>query len=362
MRLEVSLRGERGLLLDTLSALVALAVTVAIAGLIFAALGADPLAGLHAFFLSPLLDAWSLQEVAVKAAPLILIGLGLSLCYRANVWNIGAEGQFTAGALLGSVPAVLFPDWQGPLVLPAMLILGMVGGMAYAAIPAFLKVRFRANEILTSLMLAYVALLVLDYLVRGPWRDPMGFNFPESRLFTGDQRLLRLVEGTRLHAGLLLVVAAVPLVWFVTRYTLAGFSLRVIGEAPRAGAFAGFSRARITYAVFAACGALAGLAGILEIAGTVGQLRPVISPGYGFAAIIVAFLGRLSPLGVAMAGLVLAVSYIGAEAAQVSIGVSDKVARVIQGTLLFSVLACDALARYRLRLVTTPAGAPAAGE
>jgi simple sugar transport system permease protein len=303
-----------------------------------------------------LTQRWSLEQLIVKATPLVLIGAGLAVCYRANVWNIGAEGQLTAGAILGGMIPVLFPAWQSPLTLVAMLVFGIAGGMLYGLVPAVLKNRFNANEILTSLMLVYVAQLFLDWLVRGPWRDPQGFNFPKSITFGGWQ-LLPTLGGT-IHLGTLLALLAVLVLAVVMGRSLKGFEVRVIGNAPRAGRFAGFSRERMVIFCFLLSGGLAGLAGISEVASVIGQLQPTISPGYGFAAIIVAFLGRLNPVGVLLAGLMLALSYIGGEAAQISLGLSDKIARVFQGILLFFILACDTLILYRIRLVA-PAVQPA---
>jgi simple sugar transport system permease protein len=233
------------------------------------------------------------------------------------------------------------------MTLAVMLLLGILGGMIYGAIPALLKVRFGANEILTSLMLVYVAQLLLDWLVRGPWRDPMGFNFPKSVTFVNWQLLPTI--GYTVHIGVVFAVIAVLAMAVVMGRTLKGFEIRVLGNAPRAGRFAGFSRDRMVIFCFLLSGALAGLAGICEVASTVGQLQPTISPGYGFTAIIIAFLGRLNPLGVLLAGLLLGISYLGGEAAQVSLGVSDKIAKVFQGILLFFILACDTLILYRIR-------------
>ncbi|MEQ8657784.1 MAG: ABC transporter permease [Hyphomicrobiales bacterium] len=341
----------------------ALGLTVLTSGVMFAVMGFNPVAALYEYFIAPLTELWSVYELLLKAGPLILIALGLAVCYRANIWNIGAEGQFTMGAIFGSIPPILFPEWTSWATLPLMLILGMVGGALYGGIPAFLKVKFRANEILTSLMLAYIALLILDYLVRGPWRDPGGFNFPESRNFSDEQSLATL-EGSRLHVGILIAFAAVPVMWFFMSRTLAGHAFKVVGEAPRAARFAGFSSKVLTYAALMFSGALAGLAGIMEVAGPIGELRPTISPGYGFTAIIVAFLGRLNPWGIMLAGLLLSLSYLGGEAAQITLGLSDKMARVVQGMLLFFVLGCDTLVRYHVRLKPNPkvASTPTASE
>jgi ABC-type uncharacterized transport system permease subunit len=360
MRLVLEKRAEHSRLMMVLSPLLAILLTVIVGGIIFALRGLDPLDALYVYFVEPVMSLWSVEQLMVKAAPLVLIGIGLAVCYLANVWNIGAEGQFTAGAILGGLVPVFLTTWQSPLALAVMLLLGILGGMIYAAIPALLKVRFGANEILTSLMLVYVAQLLLDWLVRGPWRDPMGFNFPKSVAFEGWQLLPTI--GTTVHIGAVFAVIAVLAMAVVMGRTLKGFEIKVLGNAPRAGRFAGFSRNRMVFFCFLLSGGLAGLAGICEVASTVGQLQPTISPGYGFTAIIVAFLGRLNPIGVLLAGLLLAISYLGGEAAQVTLGLSDKIAKVFQGILLFFVLGCDSLILYRIRFESRLAPQGAAVE
>lgn len=347
MRLVLEKRAEHSGLMMVMSPVLAIALTLIAGGIIFAIRGLNPLEALYVYFVEPVTTLWSIEQLLVKAAPLVLIGIGLAVCYLANVWNIGAEGQLTAGAILGGMVPVLFATWQSPLTLVCMLLLGIIGGMIYGAIPAFLKVRFGANEILTSLMLVYVAQLLLDWLVRGPWRDPKGFNFPKSVTFDGWQLLPTI--GYTVHIGIVFAAIAVLAMAVVMGRMLKGFEIRVLGNAPRAGRFAGFSRDRMVFFCFLLSGGLAGLAGICEVMSTVGQLQPTISPGYGFTAIIIAFLGRLNPVGVLLAGLLLAISYLGGEAAQVSLGVSDKIAKVFQGILLFFVLACDTLILYRIR-------------
>ncbi|MDH3741841.1 MAG: ABC transporter permease, partial [Hyphomicrobiales bacterium] len=305
MKLILEKRAEHSQKMAILSPLIAIALTVLVGGIIFAVRGLNPFYALYIYFIDPVMSLWSIEQLVVKATPLILIGVGLAVCFTANVWNIGAEGQLTMGAVFGGMIPVLFPEFQSPLVMPLMLLLGVIGGMAYGSIPALLKNRFGANEILTSLMLVYVAGYILDWLVRGPWRDPMGFNFPKTVTFDGWQ-LLPTIGGT-IHMGALLAVVAVVALAIVMGRTLKGFEIQVLGNAPRAGAFAGFSRKKIVLFSFLLSGGLAGLAGIGEVMSTVGQLQPTISPGYGFTAIIVAFLGRLNPIGVLFAGLMLGI-------------------------------------------------------
>ena len=356
MRLVLERRAETPLLLKLGSPLLAVALTLVSAIVIFAALGKDPWMAVQVYFILPLSDFWGIQEVAVKATPLVLIALGLALCYRSNNWNIGAEGQFLVGAMAGGWLALATHGApNGPWVLPAMLAAGAIGGALFALIPALLKTRFGANEILTSLMLVYVAELLLDWLVRGPWRDPQGFNMPVTVTFEPEAIVPILFDGGRLNIGTPIALLAVAIMAILVSRTLKGFEIWLVGEAPRAARFAGFDEKKLTLLVFAVAGGLAGLAGILEAAGTVRMLQPGLSPGYGFTAIIVAFLGRLNPVGCLVAGIFLAVTFIGGENAQIMLRLPLDVTRVMQGLLLFYVLACDTLLLYRPRLVRSAA-------
>jgi len=356
MRIDLAARSARSPLLEVASPFVALLAAIVIGGLVIAAIGKSPIEALFVYFLDPLGDPWALTELAVKAGPLILIAIGLSFCYRANLWNIGAEGQFVMGGLTGGIIAVVTQGGVGQetlgawWVLPAMLLAGTLAGLLYAMIPAILKVRLGASEILTSLMLVYIAELILDYLVRGPLRDPKGFNFPQSVPFDDIARMPFLMAGERLHGGIVIALLAVALASFVMRRTLFGFDVALVGAAPKAARFAGFSDSRLTLAVFAISGGAAGLAGVCEVAGQIGQLQPVISPGYGFAAIIVAFLGRLQPWGILCAGLVLALTTIGGESAQILMKIPLDMTRAFQGILLMCVLAADVFTRYSVRI------------
>ncbi|MDF2114051.1 ABC transporter permease [Roseiarcaceae bacterium H3SJ34-1] len=355
MRIDLEARPSRSLALDIGAPIVALIAAILLGGLVVWLMGKSPTRAFSVYFIEPLLEGWSLQELAVKACPLVLIAIGLSFCFRANLWNIGAEGQFVIGGLVGGWLAIATHDGAyqsvigGWWILPAMLVLGTLAGALYAMIPALLRVWLGVSEILTSLMLVYVAELILDYLSRGPLRDPKGFNFPQSVTFDDVAHLPYLAEGDRLHAGVILAVLAVLIAAFIFSRTLFGFEVRLVGDAPRAARFAGFSDRWLTIAVFAISGGLAGLAGICEVAGQIGQLQPTISPGYGFTAIIVAFLGRLSPFGILIAGLVLALTYIGGESAQVALKLPNDMTRAFQGLLLMCVLIADAATRYRIR-------------
>src|SRR5450432_945026 len=339
MQLVLEKRAERSAAIALVSPLIAIGLTIVTMSILFAILGKNPISALGAYFIAPLTDSYSLQEIVVKATPLVMIGIGLSLCYLANVWNIGAEGQFLIGTDAGY--------W----VLPAMLLLAAAAGALYALIPAICKVRFGASEILTSLMLVYVADLLLDYMVRGPWRDPQGFNFPTTAEFDPVATVPVLIEGGRLHLGAVITLVVVAAAAVLLGRTIKGFEIRVVGAAPRAARFGGFNSNQLILLTFAISGALAGLAGIIEVAGPVGHLQPGISPGYGFTAIIVAFLGRLNPIGILIAGLFLALTFIGGEQAQIAMKIPLDVTKVFQGILLFYVLACDSLILYRFRLI-----------
>ena len=351
MRLELQKRTDPSPVLSILSPLIALALMILAGAVMFVILGKNPFTGLFVYFIEPLSDSWSREQILVKATPLTLIAIGLAVCFRSGNWNIGAEGQYLIGGMFGAAIPVLFHDWQSPLLLPLMLVMGMVGGALYAFIPAILKARFGTNEILTSLMLVYVAQQLVDWVVRGPWRDPQGMGFPGTKSFNDSGVLPKIFQYGDAHYGALIAVLAAIAFWFMLSKTLKGFEITVLGQSPRAGRFAGFSAKQMTIFAFLVSGAMAGLAGIGEVSGTVGKLDDKLSLGYGFAAIIVAFLGRLNPLGIVAAGLVLALSYIDGEAAQISMGVSDRATRVFQGLLLFFVLACDTLIHYRVKFV-----------
>jgi simple sugar transport system permease protein len=332
-----------------LSPLAALAATVACGMLLFSLLGKSPWQAVAMFFVEPLVSLRGWGEVGLKATPLALCAIGLALCFRANIWNIGAEGQLIAGAIAGGGVALLAAPQGSGAFAGAVLAAAAAGGMAWAALTAWLRDRYHANEILVSLMLVYVAQLLLSYLVHGPWKDPAGFGFPQSRLFEAAARMPILVPGTRLHLGFALALIAAAAAWLLLARSVLGFQLRVAGLAPLAARYAGYSQRRILWTTLLASGALAGIAGGAEVAGPIGQLTPSISPGYGFAAIIVAFVGRLHPAGIVAAAFVMALFYIGGELAQSRLGLPSSATGVYQGLLLLFLLACDTFVHHRLR-------------
>jgi simple sugar transport system permease protein len=347
--LKLEKRPNPSLLLSWLSPLLAVLLTVMCGAILFLALGKNPVTGLSVFFLDPIRDLRGWSEVGVKVAPLLLIAVGLAICFRANVFNIGAEGQLVLGAIAGGAVGLYFDNGEGggALMIALVLAAGMAGGMAWAAITAFLRDRFNANEILVSLMLVYVAELFLNLLVHGPLMDPEGFNFPQSRMLSEGFLLPILLPGTRLHLGILLAFIASLLGWVFLMRSFGGFRLQVGGLAPAAARYAGFSSRRALWVSMLVCGALSGLAGVVEVLGPIGQLTPTVSPGYGFAAIIVAFVGRLHPVGVVFSSFIMALFYIGGELSQSRLGMPSAITGVFQGMLLFALLACDVLIHYK---------------
>lgn len=335
------------------SPLIALAITVVIGVFLFMSLGKDPVAGLRMFFIEPLKSGYALSELSLKATPLILIALGLSVCFRANLWNIGAEGQFILGAIFAGGVAMRATPETGAWIFVLVLLAGMVGGMLWAAIVALLRDRFNASEILVSLMLVYVAEMLLSYLVYGPWKDPAGYNFPQTITFLDATRVPKLFQGFRLNIGVFIALAAVVGFTIFLFRTFAGFQLQVGGLAPAAARYAGFSSRKALWTALLVSGGMAGLAGALDVAGPQGQLTPYVPLGYGFAAIIVAFVGRLHPVGIVFSAVLMSMFYIGGELAQSRLGLPKALTGVFQGMLLFALLACDTFIHQRLRWVAS---------
>lgn len=365
--LKLEARPQPSKVMSFASPLIALALTVVVAALLFIVLGKDPLVGLGAFFVEPLRGVRQLTEVALKATPLILCALGLAVCYRSNVWNIGAEGQFLLGAITAgglalwvTTSGIHASRW---VWTPLILLAGVAGGMAWAAIVALLRDRFNASEILVSLMLVYVAQQLVNYLVFVPWKDPMGFNFPQTKTFDSSTWLEMLVPRSRLHIGFAITLALVGVFWAFLFRSWRGYQLQVGGLAPAAARYAGFSARGALWTSMLISGGMAGLAGAMEAAGPLRQLTPHVSTGYGFTAIIVCFVGRLHPVGIVFSGLLLSMFLIGGELGQSRLGLPNALTGVFQGLLLFLLLACDTLINYRVGWQATrhlPVAKPAA--
>jgi simple sugar transport system permease protein len=330
------------------SPILAVFITMLIGVILFSALGKDPVRGLQVFFWDPIKTPYALSELMVKATPLLIIALGLAVCFRSNVWNIGAEGQFVIGAVTASGVALMADSQTGSWIIAAVLVAGVAGGMFWAAITAWLRDRFNANEILVSLMLVYVAIQLLNFLVYGPWKDPQGYNFPQTKTFEAVTQMPRLMDGSRITIGLILALVGAGAVWVFLFRTYAGYAQIVGGLAPAAARYAGFSSRRALWTALLISGGAAGLAGALEVAGPIGQLTPYVPAGYGFAAIIVAFVGRLHPVGMVFSAILMSMFYIGGELAQSRMGLPKSITGVFQGLLLFTLLACDTLIAYRL--------------
>ena len=335
-----------------LTPFIAIFLTIIGGGIIFYFLGFNPIEALKFFFVTPISNLYGFSELLLKATPLCLIAIGLSFCFKSNNWNIGAEGQLTFGAIVGGGVALLFYDQEGFYILPTIIIAGALGGMFFALIPAVLKTYFNTNEILVSLMLVYVSKLLLDYLVVGPWSNPEGFNFPETRQFSNSARMPLLFEGLRIHAGIFLALLAVMLSWFVLYKTYLGFQIKVSGLSLKTAKYAGFKGKTMILVVFMISGACAGLAGVGEITGPIGQLHRMISPDYGFTAIIVAFLGRLNPFGIIFASLIVALTYLGAETAQIFLQIPKYTGQVFQGMILFFLLSSDYLLFFKIKILS----------
>jgi simple sugar transport system permease protein len=307
---------------------------------------------LYAFLIEPLTTRFGIGEVLLKMTPLLLVAQGLAIGFRARVWNIGAEGQLIIGGIFASVLAIYYNESESRLLLPAMVVAGILGGMLWASIAAYLRVRFNANEILVTFMLSSVALQLLYYLVTGPLRDPDGFNFPQSVVF-GDAALFDiLIEGTRANTSLLLGLVLSTIAYVFMRHSLPGYKLSVSGIAPRAARYAGFAESQAIWLGLIIGGAAAGLAGVGEVAGPIGQLQRTISSGYGFAGIIVAFLGGLHPIGICLASFFMAILYVGGDMALISVGIPNAATTIFQGMLLIFYLASYFFVHYKIAIST----------
>jgi ABC-type uncharacterized transport system permease subunit len=350
MQIKIEAREVPSKIWQVLSPVIALLATAMCGILLFRLLGKSPFTALTTLFVAPLASFYGLTELAVKAAPILLSAVGLAVCFQAKVWNIGVEGQFTMGAIFASAVAIAFSNLNNYGLLLICILAGVAGGVAWGSIPAWLKVQFNANEILTSLMLNYVAISVLNYLVGGALKDPQSYKFPKSAPFSEFATLPILIPQTRIHLGVLLAIVAALLIWGLLAQTFFGFQVRVVGSSPSAANYAGIERDRIIWLSLLISGGLAGLAGACEVLGPIGQLRPTISPGYGYAAIIATFVGRLNALGIILSSLLLALLYVGGELLQIKLSLPLALAGVFQGILFLFLLAADFFIFNRIRI------------
>lgn len=348
---QLEARPNTSKLWTALTPVLAVVATMIAGGLLFAFLGKNPVEAIRVIFWEPLTHPYYRSQLFVKGAPLILIATGLALGFRAGIWNIGAEGQFIMGAVAGGAVGLAFYPYEAVWILPLMAVAGALGGALWGLIPALLKIRFGTNEILVSLMLVYVAVNFLGGMVAGPLRNPDGFNFPESRNFQDYPSAANIDVFPGIHYGVLLMFATVIVAYIILNRHILGFQINLTGQSPRAARFAGVNPNLLIAICLGLSGALAGLAGLFEVTGPAGKLTTNFPVGYGFTAIIVAFLGRLHPVGIFLAGLVMALTYIGGESAQFQLSVPAAAISVFQGMLLFFLLAFDVLSSYRIRRV-----------
>jgi simple sugar transport system permease protein len=355
-------------------ALVSLVLALAFGGAILLATGANPLLTYKAMAIGAFGSKYAFSETLVKAIPLILCGLGVAVAFKMKFWNIGAEGQLAMGGFAASgialfLPKMLpgFPKWG---LLPSMILAGFLLGALWGMIPAILRAVVGVNEVITTLMMNYIAVLWIEYLFYGPWRDPKGYGFPGTAQFPEAAWLSRY-PGTRVHLGLVFAVVAALILWLILSRTKFGYEIRVIGENPKAARYAGISLVRNILLVMLISGGLAGLAGVCEVAGISHRLQKGLTVGYGFTAIIVAWLGQLNPWGVTLVGVLLAGLLVGGDQIQITMRLPAAAALILQGAILFFMLGGALFTQHRVRVdwnfrrkpkEVPPAEAPQGGE
>lgn len=348
--LKVQPRVESSRMMAWFSPVIAIILTMLVSSMMFIFLDVSPVKAFEVFIIQPVSDAYNLGELMVKATPLLLCAIGLALCYRANIWNIGAEGQLLIGAVAASAVAIQAGEESSSVMLILAITAGVLAGMFWSAIPTFLDRVFHTNIILSTIMLNYIGLYTLLWAVHGPLADPQGFGFPESVIFADPVLLPVIQEEGRASVSIIIAILIAILSGVALFKTLPGFKVRVYGEDQAAARYAGFSSNKIVWGVMLFAGALAGFAGASEVTGPIGQLIPSVSPGYGYAAIIVAYLGRLNPIGIIVSSLFMGTLYMGSDLAQIELGLPTAITGLFQGTLLFFLLACDFLIFYQIKI------------
>jgi simple sugar transport system permease protein len=328
-------------------------VSLLLSGWMLQLQGKPPLAGILLLVKSAFFSIYAMEDCFLKAVPIFLCSLGVAVAFRLQIWNIGAEGQFALGAVGATWVALSFPEHPGYILLPGMLLAAAAAGGLWSLLPAWLKVRQGANEIIVTLMLNYIAILFLNYLVYGPWRDPAGFGFPLTAVFSPGA-VVGTIGGSRLHWGVAVCAAAGIGIWIFFQFTRLGYELRAAGENPRAARYARIPYERLILLVMTLSGALAGWAGFLETSAGLNRLQPSLMAGYGYTAIVVAWLARLNPLTIAMASFLLAGLRVGLEILQLDLQVPAAFGEIIEGLILITMLAGGFFTRFRLTLRSRP--------
>ncbi len=311
--------------------------------------GKPPLGGIWLLFKGAFGSRWALEDCLVKAVPIFLCSLGVAIAFRLQIWNIGAEGQFALGAVGATWMALSFSHLPKILLLPIMLGAAMMAGGLWGMIPALLKIRLRANEIIVTLMLNYIGILFLDYLVYGPWKDPVSFGFPMTKEFTSGA-IIGMIGKTRINWGILLCLFFAGLLWIFFQYSRLGYELKASGENPRAARYARLPFDGLVILVMAGGGALAACAGFVEVSANLNRLQPSIMVGYGYTAIVVAWLARLNPLYIGVASYLLAGLRVGVELIQLDLQVPAAFGGILEGLILLMVLAAGFFTQYRIRI------------
>lgn len=370
------IRVERRMTVPPLVSLAAIAVSLALAlltiAVVFRLFGIDPLSAYARMFRGAFGSVYGLSETLVKTIPLLIIGVGLSVAFRAVVWNIGAEGQLLMGAVAATWVALFaLPHAPAWVLIPAMFLAGFVAGAIWALIPAFLKAKYETNEVITTLMMVYIATEFVNYLVYGPWKGAQEWGFPYSDKFPAAAQL-PVIGTSRVHyPTLILALALAVLMYILMMRTRLGYEIRVVGENPTAARYAGIDHVRVILLVMLISGGLAGMAGVGEVAGVHHRLRVAqgISAGYGFTGIIVAWLGRLNPLAVIVSAFLFGGLLVGGDTLQVALQLPVPTIHLFNGVILFFVLAAEILSRYRIHverpgrtLIPAQTAPPVAGD
>jgi ABC-type uncharacterized transport system permease subunit len=346
---KVLLRASESRWLAPAAVLAAVLLTLLLTAVPIRLAGANPAAAFERYLVTPLTTFGSLGEVLLTATPLLFTGLAVAIAFRVGYFNIGAEGQFLAGTIAASIPALYLPDLPAPIALPLALAAGAVGGTAWAFLPAWLKRHAGIDEVVTTLLLNPVALLLVQGLLNGPWRNS-ATGFPDSDRFGAGYDLPRLIEGSRVHAGLLLAVLLVAVTWIVMSATPLGLRLRAAGQSPSAARFSGIRVTSLQWRCALVSGAVAGLGGASQVLGVQHQLTASVSNGYGYTGIVVATLGALAAGGVLLAALLLGTISVGAQNASIVLQLPTQMGAIVSSTLLLAAVGFLAARRYRLAL------------